>query len=111
MAETTAAPEHPVLPPVHMRRDAFDPVPELRDIRGSVGVRTVANAFGMQVHLVTRHEDVKAVLADHERFSNARPPGFVVPGAPPVDEDEQASSGRAICWASTRPSISACAGC
>ena len=36
-----------------------------------------ANAFGMQVYLVTRHDDVKAVLSDHERFSNARPPGFV----------------------------------
>ena len=92
MAETTAAPEHPVLPPVHMRRDAFDPVPELLHIRESVGVRTVGNAFGMQVHLVTRHEDVKAVLADHERFSNARPPGFVVPGAPPVTDDEQVRS-------------------
>ena len=92
MAETTAAPELPVLPPVHMRRDAFDPVPELREIRESEGVRTVRNGFGMQVHLVTRYEDVKAVLSDHERFSNARPPGFVVPGAPPVTEDEQARS-------------------
>ena len=46
------------------------------------GVRTVTNAFGMQVHLVTRHEDVKNVLSDHERFSNGRPPGFVLPGAP-----------------------------
>jgi cytochrome P450 len=92
MAETTAAPEHPVLPPVHMRRDAFDPTPELRDIRESEGVRTVRNAFGMQVHLVTRHDDVKAVLADHERFANARPPGFVLPGAPAVADDEQARS-------------------
>lgn len=73
-----------------MRRDAFDPTPELRAIRETDGVKTVVNAFGMPVHLVTRHDDVKAVLSDHERFSNARPPGFVVPGAPPVDEDEQA---------------------
>jgi cytochrome P450 len=92
MAETTAAPEHPALPPVHMRRDAFDPVPELREIRDAEGVRTVRNAFGMQVHLITRHEDVKAVLSDHVRFSNGRPPGFVVPGAPPVTDDEQARS-------------------
>ncbi len=73
-----------------MRRDAFDPTPELRAIQETDGVKTVVNAFGMPVHLVTRHDDVKAVLSDHERFSNARPPGFVVPGAPPVDEDEQA---------------------
>ena len=77
-------------PPLHMRRQAFDPTPELRDIRDTTGVRTVTNAFGMQVYLVTRHEDVKTVLSDHARFSNARPPGFVVPGAPAVSEEDQA---------------------
>ncbi|CAA0108543.1 Cytochrome P450 FAS1 [Mycolicibacterium vanbaalenii] len=77
-------------PPLHMRREAFDPTPELRDIRDTTGVRTVTNAFGMQVYLVTRHEDVKTVLSDHARFSNARPPGFVVPGAPAVSEEDQA---------------------
>ena len=75
-----------------MRRDAFSPVAELREIRETEGVRTVTNAFGMQVHLVTRHEDIKNVLSDHERFSNGRPPGFVVPGAPEVSEEELASS-------------------
>jgi cytochrome P450 len=85
----TQAPE---LPPLHMRRDAFNPTPELREIRETDGVRTVTNAFGMTVYLVTRHEHVKDVLSDHERFSNARPPGFVVPGAPAVPEEEQASA-------------------
>ena len=85
----TQAPE---LPPLHMRRDAFDPTPELREIRETDGVRTVTNAFGMKVYLVTRHEDIKDVLSDHERFSNGRPPGFVVPGAPTVSEEEQASA-------------------
>ncbi len=84
----TEAPEVPL----HMRRDAFSPVAELREIRETQGVRTVTNAFGMQVHLITRHEDIKNVLSDHERFSNGRPPGFVVPGAPQVSEEEQASS-------------------
>ncbi|HEV7419603.1 MAG TPA: cytochrome P450 [Mycobacterium sp.] len=82
----------PTLPPVHMRRNAFDPTPELREIRESTGVRTVVNAFNMQVYLVTRHDDVKMVLSDYERFSNARPPGFVVPGAPNMPEEEQASA-------------------
>jgi cytochrome P450 len=82
----------PTLPPVHMRRNAFDPTPELREIRESTGVRTVVNAFNMQVYLVTRHDDVKTVLSDYERFSNARPPGFVVPGAPNMPEEEQASA-------------------
>ena len=85
----TQAPE---LPPLHMRRDTFDPTPELREIRETEGVRTVVNAFGMEVFLVTRHEDIKEVLSDHERFSNGRPPGFVVPGAPDVPEEEQASA-------------------
>jgi cytochrome P450 len=85
----TQAPE---LPPVHMRRDAFDPTPELREIRETVGVRTAKNAFGMDVFLVTRHEDIKEVLSDHARFSNGRPPGFVVPGAPDIPEEELASA-------------------
>ncbi|MDZ4269564.1 MAG: cytochrome P450 [Mycobacterium sp.] len=82
----------PSLPPLHMRRDAFDPTPELGAVREGPGVITVTNAFGMQVHLVTRYEDVKTVLSDHARFSNGRPPGFVVPGAPPLSEEEQASA-------------------
>ena len=84
--------EAPTLPPLHMRRNAFDPTPELREIREASGVRTVVNAFGMQVYLVTRHQDVKEVLADHEHFRNGRPPGFVLPGAPAVPEDEQAEA-------------------
>lgn len=80
------------MPPVHMRRDAFDPVPELGRIRTEDGVRTVTGAFGGDVYIITRHDDVKAVLADHERFSNTRPPGFVVPGAPEVTPEEQQRS-------------------
>jgi cytochrome P450 len=85
----TQAPE---LPPLHMRRDAFSPTPELREIRETSGVRTVLNAFGMEVYLVTRHEDVKDVLSDHVRFSNGRPPGFTLPGAPEISAEEQASA-------------------
>jgi cytochrome P450 len=78
--------------PLHMRRQAFDPIPALGEIRETTGVRTVVNAFGMTVYLVTRHEDVKEVLSDYQRFSNGRPPGFVVPGAPTLSEEEQASA-------------------
>jgi hypothetical protein len=46
-----------------MRRNAFDPTPELGEIRQNEGVRSVVNAFGMQVYLVTRHDDVKAMLS------------------------------------------------
>lgn len=75
-----------------MRRDAFDPTPALAEIRETTGVRTVLNSFGMTVYLVTRHDDVKQVLSDHERFSNGRPPGFVVPGAPTLSEQELTSA-------------------
>src|SRR5690348_13731110 len=85
----TQAPE---LPPLHMRRVAFDPTPALRDIRETDGVRTMVNSFGMTVYLVTRHEDIKDVLSDHERFSNGRPPGFVLPGAPQIPEEEVTSA-------------------
>jgi cytochrome P450 len=95
MTESNAAlrdGEAAALPPLHMRRDAFSPTPELREIRETDGVRTATNSFGMTVFLVTRHEDIKEVLSDHERFSNGRPPGFVIPGAPTVPEEEQASA-------------------
>ena len=46
-----------------LSRNAFDPTPELREIRETAGVRTATNAFGMTVYLVTRYEDVKAVLS------------------------------------------------
>ena len=84
----TQAPELPL----HMRRNGFNPTPELREIRETTGVRTIISAYGMEVYLVTRHDDVKAVLSDHQRFSNGRPPGFVVPGAPGASEEEQASA-------------------
>ncbi len=82
----------PTLPPVHMRRDAFDPTAELGAIREGVGVTSVVNAFGMRVYLVTRHDDVKRMLSDHEHFSNTRPPGFVMQGAPDMPEEEQNSA-------------------
>lgn len=85
----TQAPE---LPPVHMRRDAFDPTAELAEIRETAGVQTVVNAFGMKVYLVTRHDDVRTMLSDHQHFSNERPTGFVVQGAPEMTVEEQASA-------------------
>lgn len=95
MAQPDAAPRDggaTSLPPLHMRRDSFSPTAELREIRETEGVREFTNAFGMQVYLVTRHEDIKAVLSDHERFSNERPPGFAVQGVPQATEEEQATA-------------------
>jgi cytochrome P450 len=77
-------------PSLQIRRDGLDPAPELGEVRASTGLRTALNVFGVPVHLVTRYGDVKAVLADHERFSTAQPAGFVMPGAPPLSADEAA---------------------
>ena len=78
-------------PPLQIRRDGLDPTPELGEVRASTGLRTVLNVFGVPVHLITRYNDVKAVLSDHERFSNSGPAGFVMPGAPPLSADEAAN--------------------
>jgi cytochrome P450 len=101
----TQAPE---LPPLHMRRDAFSPTPELREIRETSGVRTVLNAFGMEVYLVTRHEDVKDVLSDHVRFSNGRPPGFTLPGAPEISAEARTPE---TCSVWIRRSTNGCGAC
>jgi cytochrome P450 len=84
--------EDPALPPVHMRRNTFNPIPELGELRESTGVTSVVNAFGMPAYLLTRHEDVKSMLSDHDHFANSRPPGFFMPGAPDVGEEAQANA-------------------
>ena len=63
--------------PLHMRRDRFDPVSEMTRIREDEGVREVETGYGARAYMVTRYSDVREVLADSGRFSNAgafRPP-------------------------------------
>lgn len=83
--ETCEAPEMPL----HMRREGFDPVPEMAALRDDEGVRQVETAFGMPAFLVARHADVKAVLADHARFSNDSRRAFDSPGAPKLSDEER----------------------
>ena len=61
----------PVMP-VHMQRVGFDPVDELARVRADEGVTRVVTPFGIPAWLVTRAEDVREVLSDPARFSNAR---------------------------------------
>lgn len=77
-------------PPLQIRRNRLDPTPELGEVRASTGLHTFLNVFGEPVHLITRYNDVKAVLSNHEQFSSSRPAGFVMPGAPPLCADEGA---------------------
>ena len=80
--------EAPTLP-LHMRRDGFDPVPDMAAMRDDEGVREVDTAFGMPAFLVARHADVKAVLADSVRFSNESRRAFDAPGAPEFSDEER----------------------
>ncbi|MFF0146308.1 cytochrome P450 [Amycolatopsis sulphurea] len=57
--------------PMHMRRCGVDPVPELHACRARAELSTVDTEFGQPAFLVTRYEDVRAVLGDSTRFSNA----------------------------------------
>jgi cytochrome P450 len=66
----TEAPELPL----QMRRDGFDPVPELARVRDDEGVVRVMTPFGTPAYLVCRHADVREVLSDPSRFSNAWTP-------------------------------------
>jgi cytochrome P450 len=87
--ETREAPEMPPEMPLHMRREGFDPVPEMAALRDDEGVRQVETAFGMPAFLVARHADVKAVLADSARFSNDSRRAFDAPGAPKLSAEER----------------------
>ncbi|MER8002296.1 cytochrome P450 [Streptomyces sp. NPDC095613] len=68
--------------PVHIRRDRFDPAPELGRLRTEQPVSRVRLVTGAPAWLVTRYEDVREVLGDSGRFGNSedgRPAG-----APPL---------------------------
>jgi cytochrome P450 len=54
--------------PVYMRRSGFDPAPELAEAPRICRVRT---PFGVAAWMLTGYEDIRVVLADPERFSNA----------------------------------------
>ncbi|HEY9524739.1 MAG TPA: cytochrome P450 [Thermopolyspora sp.] len=57
-------------PLVQFLREEFDPVAELGKIRAEHRVYPLPVPGGSTVWLVTGYEDVRAVLGDHERFSN-----------------------------------------
>jgi cytochrome P450 len=80
--------ETPVLP-LHMQREQFDPVDELVKTRDTEGITKVPSLFGgPPAYLVTRYDDVRAVLSDAERFSNARTRSFETEDGPRFTEEE-----------------------
>jgi cytochrome P450 len=74
-----------------MQRNGFDPAPELAELRAGEGIQRIRTAFGMEAWVVTRFADVREVLSDPARFSNARLQGAGrAPGLPPVSPEERA---------------------
>ncbi|XVS67038.1 cytochrome P450 [Actinosynnema sp. CA-299493] len=71
------------------RRPGFDPPAEFASLRAEAPVCPVSLRHGQQAHLVTRYDDVRAVLRDHGRFSSdPSTPGF--PQLRPVVDREAA---------------------
>jgi cytochrome P450 len=65
--------ELPVIPPFQHRAGEFDPDPCLAQLREFAGLIWVTMPFGVEAWLITRLEDVRAVLADTTRVSNVLP--------------------------------------
>jgi cytochrome P450 len=55
---------------VPLQRVGTDPVPRLAQLRATDPVHRVKLPFDFRVHLVTGHEQVRAVLADRHNYSN-----------------------------------------
>ncbi|WP_210407831.1 cytochrome P450 [Allokutzneria sp. NRRL B-24872] len=56
--------------PVHIRRDAFDPAPELAALREREPVTKIRTMWGSDAWLVTRYELIREALGDASRFAN-----------------------------------------
>ncbi|HEY2193726.1 MAG TPA: cytochrome P450 [Actinomycetospora sp.] len=74
------------VPPLHMRRDRFDPPAEMAGFRERPGLAQVTTPLGRPAWLVTRYEDAREVLGDATRFSSAGLPVVPVPGATPEEQ-------------------------
>ena len=62
----------PVRPPLYMRRAAFDPDPELAEIRDSTPVREVRTVFNTSAYLLTRYDDIWHVSRNPQLFCSGK---------------------------------------
>ncbi|WKU07086.1 cytochrome P450 [Micromonospora sp. HUAS LYJ1] len=76
--------------PVYLRRDGFTPTPDLGRLRDAGVVERVTTPFGLTAWLLTRHDDVRTVLADSARFSNDPSDMPPLPGLDDLTDDERA---------------------
>jgi cytochrome P450 len=79
--------------PVHMRRNGFDPTPELTAMRDGKGIQRIRTPFGNEAWLVTRFAEVREVLGDAQRFSNSQVSmQRRQPGMPEMTDEELAQA-------------------
>ncbi len=67
LSAMTFIPERSKVP---LQRIGTDPVPRLAQLRATDPVHRLKFPFDFRVHLVTGHEQVRAVLADRDNYSN-----------------------------------------
>ncbi|MFD9891057.1 cytochrome P450 [Amycolatopsis sp. NPDC059027] len=77
--------------PVTMSRERYGPGPELSEHARTGRPARTDTPFGVSAWLVTRHEDVRAVLGDADRFSSA---GLARHADPATSRTDAAASGR-----------------
>ena len=56
--------------PIHIRRNTFDPVPELAQLREAAPITRVTLPWGANAWLATRYHEVRQILGDAQRFRN-----------------------------------------
>jgi cytochrome P450 len=88
MTETTTAPAEALARPFPWPRGLFDPPERYAWLRAERPVTRVVTAEGQPVWLVTRYDDVRAILTDSRISADTRNPGFPRIGArPPTDAE------------------------
>jgi cytochrome P450 len=60
--------------PIHIRRNTFDPVPELARLRETAPITRVTLPWGANAWLATRYHEVRQILGDAQRFRNSGMP-------------------------------------
>ena len=80
-------------PPLFARRDGFDPIPELGQLRRDQPVTRMTHHWGVPVWVVTRHADVRAVLADYQHFLSVMPPYFAGSAGDGTETDADGGDG------------------
>jgi cytochrome P450 len=83
LSALTFIPERAKVP---LQRVGTDPVPRLAELRATDPVHRLKLPFDFRVHLVTGHEQVRAVLADRENYSNDI--RHLLPGTGPATADD-----------------------